>query len=133
MRNRFLFPLLFFSSFYVTFNFLNCIFLKLRDIQFVKEPKKSIEINAKIWGGSLIFIILCRKFFLNYRKANEYKRTFFSSRGGTCERNSSRNRCCSEKAADASRHRAKRRVDNPLSLRRREVSFLPTGRGFAGR
>ncbi len=40
MRNRFLFTLLFFLSSYITFNSLNCIFLKLNDIQLVKEPKK---------------------------------------------------------------------------------------------
>ena len=63
MRNRFLFSFLIFSSFYVTFNFLNCIFLKLKDIQLVKEPKKSTKIDVKIWGGSLISVILWKKFF----------------------------------------------------------------------
>lgn len=66
MRNRFLFPLLFFLSSYITFNSLNCIFLKLRDIQFVKEPKKSTEIDVKICLGSLISVILWKKFLKNY-------------------------------------------------------------------
>ena len=68
MRNRFLFPLLLFLSSYITFNSPNCIFLKLRDIQFVKEPKKTTEIDVKIWGGSIISVILCRKIFKKLRK-----------------------------------------------------------------
>lgn len=62
MRNRFLFSLLFFVFSYLTFYSLNCIFLKLKDIQLVKEPKKSREIDVKICGGSLISVTLWKKF-----------------------------------------------------------------------